>query len=96
MGYTEKDIIEQLLQLVIGAILKGLIMVKYKSYGVSKAYKVILRRLPTKSTVPFYRIYLNLIPRIVIYNGDWHVAHFLNNATRINKVKIMAKKSSLP
>ena len=44
MGYAGKDAIKQLLQLVIGAILKGLTIVKYKLYGVSKAYKVILKR----------------------------------------------------
>ena len=71
-------------------------MVKYKSYRVSKAYKVILKRPLTKSTVPFYRIHLDLIPRIIIYNGDRHAAYFLNDITQINKVKMMAKKSSLP
>ena len=88
--------IEQLLQSVTGAILKGLTTVEYKLYGVSKAHKVILRRPLTRSTVFFYRIHLNLIPRIVIYNSNQHAAHFLNNTTRINKVEIIAKKSSLP
>ena len=36
-------------------------MVECELYRVSKAYKVILRRLPTRSSVPFYRIYLNLM-----------------------------------
>ena len=71
-------------------------MVECKLCGVSKAHKVILRRLLTRSTVPFYRIYLDLIPGIIIYNGDRHTAHFLNNVTRMNKVEIMAKKLSLP
>ena len=96
MGYAGKDIIEQLPQLVTGAILKGLIMVKCESYKVSKAYKVILRRLLTKLIILFYKIYLDLIPGIVIYNGDRHAVHFLNNATQINKVKMMVKKSFLP
>jgi hypothetical protein len=55
---------------VTGAVLKGLTIIKYKSYRVSKAYKVILRRPLTRSIIPFYRIYFNLIPRIVVYNGD--------------------------
>ena len=80
----------------MGAILKGLIIVKYKLYRVSKAYKVILRRQLIRLTVLFYKIHLDLIPGIVIYNSNQHAAYFLNNATQINKVKIMAKKSSLP
>ena len=78
-----------------GAILKGLTIVEYKLYRVSKAYEVILRRLPTRLTVPFYRIYLNLIPRIVVYNSEKYAVYFLNNITRINKVETMAKKSLL-
>ena len=72
------------------AILKGLIIIKCESCRVSKAYIIILRRQPTWSTVLFYRIYLNLILRIVVYNSDWHIVHFLNNTTQINKVKIIA------
>jgi uncharacterized protein YerC len=64
-------------------------------YRVSKAYKVVLRRKLTRLAVPFYRIYLDLIPGIVAYNSHKYVVHFLNNITRINKVEIMAKKSSL-
>ena len=70
-------------------------MVECELYGVSKAYEVILRRPPTQLTVPFFRIYLNLIPRIVAFNGNKYAVHFLNNTTRINKVETMAKKSSL-
>jgi len=62
---------------------------------VSKAYKEVLRRKPTWLIVPFYKIYLNLIPGIVIYNGDKYAVHFFNNIIRINKVETMAKKSSL-
>jgi hypothetical protein len=61
--------------------LKGSTIVKYKLYGVSKAHKVILRRPPTRLIILFYRIYLNLIPGIVIYNGDKYIAYFLNNTT---------------
>jgi hypothetical protein len=80
---------------VTGAILKGLIMVECKLYGVSKALEVILKRKLTKLAVPFYKIYLDLIPGIVAYNSYKYVVHFLNNATRINKVETMAKKLSL-
>jgi len=45
--------------------------------------------------VPFYRIYLNLIPRIVIFNSNKYIVYFLNNATQINKVDIIVKKLSL-
>ena len=78
-----------------GAILKGPIMVEYKLYGVSKAYKVVLRRKPTRLAVPFYKIYLDLISRIVTYNGYKYIVYFLNNIIRINKVEIIAKKLSL-
>ena len=44
MGCIGKNAIRHLLKLVIGAILKGLTTIEYKLYGVSKAYKVILRR----------------------------------------------------
>ena len=54
----------------MGAILKGLTIIKYKLYRVSKAYKVILRRQLTRLMVPFYRIYLNSIPGIIIYNNN--------------------------
>ena len=54
----------------MGAILKGPIIVEYELYGVSKARKVVLRRKPTRLAVPFYKIYLDLIPRIVVYNSD--------------------------
>ena len=73
------------------AILKGLIIVEYKLYRVSKVYRVILRRLPTWLIVPFYRIYLNLIPRIVVYNSNKYIVYFLNNIIRINKVKVMLR-----
>ena len=79
----------------MGAILKGPIMVECKLYGVSKAYKVISRRPLTWLMVPFFRIHLNLIPRIVAFNSNKYAVHFLNNVTRINKVEMMAKKSSL-
>jgi hypothetical protein len=70
-------------------------MVEYKLYRVSKAYKVVLRRKPTRLAVPFYKIYLDLIPRIVAYNSYKYAVYFLNNATWINKVETIAKKSSL-
>jgi hypothetical protein len=70
-------------------------MVEYKLYRVSKAYKVVLRRKLTRLAVPFYRIHLDLIPGIVAYNSYKYVVYFLNNITRINKVEIIAKKSSL-
>ena len=53
----------------MGTILKGLIIVEYKLYGVNKANKMVLRRKPTRLLVPFYKIYLDLIPGIVIYNS---------------------------
>ena len=74
----------------MGALLKGLTIVEYKSCGVSKAYEIVLRRPPTQLTIPFYRIYLNLILEIVIYNGNRYIAYFLNNITRINNVNIIA------
>ena len=76
--------------MVTGALLKGLTIVECELYGVSKAYKIVLRRLPTRLIVPFYRIYLNLILGIVVYNSDKYVAYFLNNKTWINDVDIMA------
>ena len=90
LGYIGKDIIKQLLQLVIGAILKGPITVEYKLYRVSKAHKLILRRQLTWSTVPFYKIHLDLIPKIIAYNSNQHAAHFLDNVTRMNEVEMMA------
>ena len=54
----------------MGAILKGLIIVKCKLCGVSKAYKVILKRKLIKLIVFFYKIYLDLIPKFIIYNGN--------------------------
>ena len=45
--------------------------------------------------VPFYRIHLNLISRIVAYNGHEYAVYFLDDVTRINKVEMIAKKSSL-
>ncbi len=70
-------------------------MVKYKLYGVSKVYEIILRRKLTRLTVPFYKIYLDLIPKIIVYNGYKYVVYFLDNMTQINEVETMAKKSSL-
>ena len=69
--------------------------VKCKLCRVSKAYKVISRRTLTPLMVPFYKIYLNLIPGIVAFNGDKYMVYFLNNATRINKVDTIVKKLSL-
>ena len=56
---------------------------------------MISRKTLTLLIVPFYRIHLNLIPGIVAFNSNKYIIHFLNNATRINKVDIMVKKSSL-
>ena len=70
-------------------------MVEYKLYRVSKAYKEILRRKLTQLTVPFYKIHLDLIPTIIIYNSNKYIVYFLNNAIQINKVEIIAKKLSL-
>jgi hypothetical protein len=67
-------------------------MVECELYGVSKAYEVVLRRKPTRSVVPFYKIHLDLISRIVAYNSHKYVVYFLNDAIRINKVETMAKK----
>ena len=46
-------------------------------------------------TSSFFRIHLNLIPRIVAFNSNKYAVYFLNDATQINKVEMMAKKSSL-
>jgi hypothetical protein len=81
---------------VTGAVLKGLTMVEYELCGVSKAYKVISRRLLIRLTILFYKIYLDLIPGIVVYNSNKHIMHFLNNMTWMNEVKTIAKKLSLP
>jgi hypothetical protein len=54
----------------MGAVLKGPTIVKCELCGVNKAYKVILRKPLIKLIIPFYRICLNLIPRIVVYNSD--------------------------
>ena len=78
----------------MGTILKGLTIVKYKLYRVSKAYKVVFRRYLTQLTVPFYKIYFDLIPEIVAYNSNKYIIYFFNKATRINKVEIIAKKLS--
>ena len=90
MGYIRKNVIKHLLKSVTGVILKGPTTVEYKSYRISKAYKVILRRQLTQSLVPFYRIHLDLITGIVVYNGDWYMAHFLDNVMRLNDVEAMA------
>ena len=66
-------------------------MVECESCRVSEAYEVILRRLLTPLTVPFYRIYLNLIPGIIAYNSDKYAVYFLDDVTLINKVEIIAK-----
>ena len=95
MGHAGKEAIKQLHQLVTGMILKGPITVEYKLCGVSKAHKVVFRRYLTWSMVPFYKIHFNLIPGIVVYNGDKYIVHFFNKATRINKVEIIVKKLSL-
>jgi len=79
----------------MGAILKGPMMVECELYGVSKAREVVLRRKLTRLVVPFYKIYLDLIPGIVAYNSYKYTVYFLNNVIWINKVEIMAKKSSL-
>ena len=65
----------------MGTILKGLITVECELCGVSKAYKVIFRRYLTWLIVPFYKIYFDLIPGIVVYNGDKYIVYFLNKAT---------------
>lgn len=85
----------QLLKSVTGAILKGPTTVECEACGVSKAHEVISRRTPTQSTVPFYKIHLDLIPGIVAFNGDKYAVHFLDDATRMNEVDTMVKKSSL-
>jgi hypothetical protein len=64
---------------VTGAILKGPTIVECESYGVSKAYKVVLRRKLTRLVVPFYKIHLDLIPGIVAYNSYKYAVYFLNN-----------------
>jgi len=79
----------------MGAIFKGLTTVECELYRVSKAYEVVSRRPPTWLLVPFFRIHLNLILGIVAFNSNKYAVYFLNNATRINKVETMAKKSSL-
>lgn len=65
LGHAGKDAIEQLPQSVTGTILKGPTTVECESCGVSKAHEVISRRPPTRSTVPFYRIHLDLIPGLI-------------------------------
>ena len=80
----------------MSAILKGLIIVEYKLCGVSKAYKVILKRQLTQSLILFYKIYFNLIRRIAVYNSNWYVVYFLDNITWLNDIEVMAKKLSLP
>jgi len=54
-------------------------MVECKLYRVSKAYKVVLRKKLTRLVVPFYRIYLDLIPGIIAYNSYKYAVYFLNN-----------------
>ena len=62
LGYIGSTIIERLPKEVTRAIIEGPKIIKYKTYIVSKAYKIILRRrLIDKATRPFFRIYVNLI-----------------------------------
>jgi len=45
-------------------------MIDYKTYTISKAYKVVLRRAPTNKAIrPFYRVHIDLFPEIVAYNS---------------------------
>ena len=71
-------------------LLKGSITVKYQLYGVSKTYKIVFKKKLTQSIIPFYRIYLDLIFGIIVYNGNQYTVHFLDNAMWLNDVDIMA------
>jgi len=90
LGHAGKNAIKHLLKSVMGAILKGPTTVECQSCGVSKAYKVILRRQLTQSLVLFYRIHLDLITGIVAYNGNRYVAYFLDNIMQLNDMEAMA------
>ena len=60
-------------------------------YAVSKAYKIILKRLPAdKATKPFYYMHIDLFLKIIAYNGDNYIIYFFNEFSRINKVEIFA------
>ena len=56
---------------------------------------MVLRRKLTRLAVPFYKIDLDLIPGIVVYNSYKYAVYFLNNTIWINKVETIAKKLSL-
>ena len=65
---------------VTGAIVEGPIIIKYKIYIVSKAYKIILRRTPMDKVIrPFFRIYVDLIQGIEAYNRHKYAIYFFND-----------------
>jgi len=54
-------------------------IINCKFYIVSKAYKIVLRRLPAdKATKPFYCIYINLFLKIIIYNNNNYIIYYFN------------------
>ena len=71
-------------------------MIKYKTYTLSKAYKIVLRRVPTnKAARPFYWVHIDLFLEIMAYNSYIWTIHFYNEFLRINEVETFAYKLSL-
>ena len=69
--------------------------INYKTYTISKAYEIVLRRAPTNKVMrPFYRVHIDLFPEIVAYNGYIWTIYFYDEFLRINKVETFAYKSS--
>ena len=64
-------------------------MIECESCVVSKAYKIVLRKLPASRAIrPFYRVHIDLFLGIMVYNSDVWAIHFFDEFTRMNKVEM--------
>jgi GAG-pre-integrase domain len=96
LGHVGPDALEHLSAPVTGAKLTdGPSTIQCEACSTCKMHKMVSGWATPRAATPFERVHLDLIQMTEGFNGDKWVLHFLDDATRMNFVYTLPRKSFL-
>jgi transposase InsO family protein len=96
LGHVGPDVLEHLSAPVTGVKLTdGPSTIQCEACSTGKMHKVVSRRATPRATTPFERVHFDLIQMTEGFNGDKWILHFLDDATRMNFIYTLSRKSLL-
>jgi hypothetical protein len=96
LGHVGPDVLEHLSAPVTRARLTdGPSIIQCEAYSTGKMHKMVSKRATPRTTTPFKRVHLDLIQMTEGFNKDKWVLHFLDDATRMNFIYTLFRKSFL-